>query len=148
MLGTASTSSPHSPPSTTPDGAQVGRTRLDIRRTIPRGVMPEAATIVLYIAPGIERARPLATSFTPASATSLAVHHANDRYMGPSELVLLTLWNSVRVSPGHNAVTCTPVPRTSSWRLSDNEVTYALVAAYTARRGAAWNPATLLTLSR
>ena len=40
------------------------------------------------------------------------------------------------------------VPRASSWRLSVRLVTYALVAAYTARRGAGWKLATLLTLSR
>ena len=43
--------------------------------------------------------------------------------------VLFVGTKRLAVRPGHNAVTCTPVPRTSSCRLSDKLVTYALVAA-------------------
>ena len=42
----------------------------------------------------------------------------------------LTPTISVRVGPGHNAVTVTPVPRRSSARPSENERTNALVALY------------------
>ena len=43
-------------------------------------------------------------------ATSRASSHANVGYCEAYESLLLTLWNSVRVRPGHSAVTCTPVP--------------------------------------
>ena len=72
----------------------------------------------------------LATSSRPAWATSSAVEPGERRVLRlRTRSLLLTLWNSVRVRPGHSAVTCTPVPRTSSCRLSVRLVTYAFVAA-------------------
>ena len=44
------------------------------------GMMLTPATIPLYIAPGIERALPFATSSSPAVATCSGVSHANDGY--------------------------------------------------------------------
>lgn len=54
---------------------------------------------------------------------------------------LLTLWNSVRFSPGRSAVTFPPESR-NSLKL----VTNALVAAYTDSYGPGWKIATLDTL--
>src|SRR4029078_3561053 len=59
----------------------------------------------------------------------------------------LTDWNSVLVSPGHSAVTTIPAERSSSCSDSLKAVTTAFVAAYTARFGPGWNPATELVLS-
>ena len=39
-------------------------------------------------------------------------------------------WNSVRVKPGHRAVTLTPLPDSSLASPSENEVTQALAAEY------------------
>lgn len=44
--------------------------------------------------------------------------------------MLARWWNSVWVNPGHTAVTCTPVPASSTARLSLNTVTQALDAEY------------------
>ena len=90
---------------------------------MPRGVIPLAATMLLFIGPGIDSARPAAMSRRPVAATSSAVCQTNDGRRSVIDVELLTSWNSVRVKPGQSAVTFTPVPRTSSCRLSDNEVT-------------------------
>src|SRR4051812_49374423 len=49
--------------------------------------------------------------------------------------------HSVGTGPGHNAVTETPVPCSSSETASENVSTNALVAEYTAMKGIGWKPA-------
>src|SRR6202000_3270478 len=49
--------------------------------------------------------------------------------------------HSVGTGPGHNDVTDTPVPDSSSWTASEKVCTNALVAEYTAIKGIGWKPA-------
>ena len=94
------------------------------------------ATNALFAKPGIETATRAAVSARPIAATSSDDIHAKSGVSRVCPVLLLTDWNSVRVSPGQRAVAETPVPRSSSCKPSVNVVTNAFVAAYTARFGA------------
>ena len=73
-------------------------------------------------------ALPRVTARKPSRATSVASSHAKFGTWLEILFVPETSENSVRVNPGHNAVTRTPVPRNSSCSASVKLVTYALVA--------------------
>ncbi|MEY5039961.1 MAG: hypothetical protein RLZZ48_730, partial [Actinomycetota bacterium] len=90
----------------------------EIRRAKPRGVSEEKVASDLLTSPGMHRAFPSITARSPSRATSSALIHANSGNFDSRPVVLEMLWNSVCVNPGHNAVTRTPEPRSSSCRAS------------------------------
>ena len=86
---------------------------------------------------------PFATSARQSRTTSSTSSHRNDGV--PSMSMPARSWNSVRMKPGHNACTPTPVPPRPFDRPSVNEITHALDAEYVDPRPGS-SPATLATL--
>ena len=82
-----------------------------IRRAKPRGVNVDTVASDLFTKPGTQMALPSATARSPSRATSSADIHAKSGKFDSSPDVLEMLWNSVWVSPGHNAVTRMPEAR-------------------------------------
>src|SRR5580704_1861027 len=126
-------------------GHQFRRNARPAVRSTRRGTIRARGTMALYCAPGTETGRPAATASRPARATRPASSHA--KAGAEPARSCPSSWNSVRVRPGHSAVTWTPRPDTSVCRLSLNEVTNALVAPYVAPPGETRKPATEETLS-
>src|SRR5262249_22319495 len=98
-----------------------------IRRTSGRGVNRIIVAIVLFATPGTATTSPLFIAFTPYLATSAALGSFRPLTSRLSSMSAPG-WKPVRVGPGHNAVTLTPVPRSSSASPSLNDNTYAFVA--------------------
>ena len=81
-------------------------------------------------------------------ATSSTAVHSHRRVVARlSCWVLLTCWNSVRVRPGHSAVTCTPVPAPPRAGSRSNSSRTPWSRRTRRDAGAGWKLATLDTLS-
>src|ERR1700758_2627482 len=100
-----------------------------------RGVNLLAITIALLIAPATYSEWPLAA----AAIASLTTRSASVQMKDGKRIrsLFATFWNSVRTGPGQNAITVTPVPRSSAATASLKLSTNALVAPYVAMYGVA-----------
>jgi acyl-CoA synthetase (AMP-forming)/AMP-acid ligase II len=101
-------------------------TPAEIRRVRPRGPKRGETATTLLSTPGTQTAWLRSRAASPEATTSPASLQAMS---GTPELFTpARSWKSVRVNPGHRAVTWTPALATSSWRASVNDRTKALVA--------------------
>ena len=107
-------------------GARLVRSLLAIFDTRPLGVNRMEKTVALFARPTTTLVRPRIIARYPARATSSALD--TRPWKSLTSLICARSAKCVLVDPGHNAVTVTPVPLSSSARASEKLKTYALLA--------------------
>ena len=82
------------------------------------------------IQPGMQIARPLAAAASPARTTLGASIHSQPGRRATCSRIPLASWNSVKVKPGHSAVTRTPAGANSAAKDSENLMSQTFAGPY------------------
>ena len=107
------------------------------------GISRVPSIISRHRRPGMQTVRPFSSALNDSSTTRSGLSHSSFGVRDSASLPDRA-WNSVCVSPGHNACTFTPYGAASSAAALLSESTNALVAAYVPRGTQAATDETLM----